>query len=259
MDVIVAVIFFLLGISVGSFLNVVADRVPLGKSIISPPSHCFNCGHRLESQDMVPVISYLWLRGRCRYCGTAIPARSVLVEVITGLIFVLAVINIGMNWKLAGALICIAILIILSIIDIELGILPHKIVYPGIGIVLIIAVINTLTGIQPDIVSAFIGFGLAAGLFFVLWGIPRLFKKRIMGFGDVGMAGLIGISVGFPLVAIAMYLAILIGGLTVITLIVIKQKKSSDPVSFGLYLALGAIGTILWSKELSIITAFFMT
>lgn len=260
LDIIIAIIFFLIGISVGSFLNVVADRVPLGKSIVSPPSHCFHCGHKLESRDLIPIVSYWWLKGKCRYCGATIPVRSIVVELCTGLIFVLAVINMELGWELAGALIYIAILIILSITDVELGIIPHKIVYPGIGIVFIIKLINTLIAMQPNIIiTSLIGLSIAAVFFSLLWGIPQLFKKKIMGFGDVGMAGLVGLSVGFPLVVIAMYLAILIGGLTMITLIVIKQKKSSDKVSFGLYLAVGGIGTILWSKELSTITTFFLS
>ena len=250
MDIVLVFIFFLLGISIGSFLNVVADRVPLGKSIISPPSHCFHCGHRLESRDLIPLISYLWLRGKCRYCRTAIPVRSMLVELITGLLFVLALMKIGLGWSLIGSLIYISIFIVLIIVDMEIGRLPHLIVYPAIGVVIIIAGINYFVGVQPDIWSAMLGLCLGAGLFLILWGVPKLFKKSLIGFGDVGMAGLLGASVGFPLVVIALYLAILTGGLTVLLLVVIRRKKLSDAISFGLYLSLGAIGTIFMGKEI---------
>ena len=90
--ILLAVIFFLLGISVGSFLNVVADRVPAGKSLIYPPSHCFSCGRKLEARDLVPVVSYLVLRGRCRYCKARIPVRSMLVELAVGLLFAIVAI-----------------------------------------------------------------------------------------------------------------------------------------------------------------------
>jgi leader peptidase (prepilin peptidase) / N-methyltransferase len=258
MDIVLAFIIFLMGISIGSFLNVVADRVPLGKSIISPPSHCFHCGHKLESRDLIPLISYLWLRGKCRYCRTPIPVRSMLIELITGLLFVLAFMKMGLGWSLIGSLLYISVFVVLIIVDMEIGILPHLIVYPAIGIVIVIAGINYMVGVQPDIGSAMLGLCLGAVLFLILWGIPRLFKKSLIGFGDVGMAGLLGASVGFPLVVIALCLAILTGGATVILLIALRRRKLSDAVSFGLYLSLGAIGTIFMGKEiLNVATLLF--
>jgi leader peptidase (prepilin peptidase) / N-methyltransferase len=259
LDIILAVILFLLGICVGSFLNVVADRVPQGKSIISPPSYCFNCGHTLESRDLIPVISYLWLRGKCRYCHSSITARSMLVELFTGLLFVLAFLTLGFGWKLAGSLISISIFVVLAVTDIESGIIPHKIVYPAIGIVALIAIANTFLVVQPDIWSALLGFGLAVGVFLLLWGVPRLFKKNIMGFGVVGMAALIGVSTGFPLAGIALSMVVLIGGLTLLVLVSFRSKKASGPIHFGLYLALGAIGTILWGRELLAIASFLVS
>jgi len=182
-----------------------------------------------------------------------------LVELFTGLIFVLAFLTLGFGWKLAGSLICISIFIVLAVTDIESGILPYKIVYPSIGIAALIAIANTFLLIKPDIWSALLGFGFAAGVLLLLWGILRLFKKNIMGFGDVGVAALIGLSTGFPLVGVALSLAVLIGGLTVLVLILFKLRKASGPVSFGLYLALGAIGTILWGQKLLTITTFLVS
>jgi len=173
-----------------------------------------------------------------------------LVEMFTGLVFVMALLKIGLGWPLAGSLICISILIVLIVVDMDSGVLPHLIVYPAIGTMIIIAGVNTFVGTEPDIRSALLGFSLAAGLFLLLWGVPKLLKKNILGFGDVGMAGLIGASVGFPLVVIALYLAILTGGVTVLILIALRVRRLSDPISFGLYLALGAIGTIFWGREI---------
>ena len=173
-----------------------------------------------------------------------------LIELITGLLFVLALMKIGLGWSLVASLIYISIFIVLIIVDMESGMLPHLIVYPAIGIVMIIAVINYFMGVQPDIGSAVLGLCLGVGVFLMLWGIPKLFKKSIIGFGDVGMAGLLGASVGFPLVVIAFYLAILTGGVTVLLLVVLRRKKLSDAISFGLYLSIGAIGTIFMGKEL---------
>jgi leader peptidase (prepilin peptidase)/N-methyltransferase len=141
----------------------------------------------------------------------------------------------------------------------EQGLLPHVIVYPAIVIVIIMAGINSVMGTQPDFLSALLGFSLGAGLFLLLWGTPKLFHKSIIGFGDVGVAGLIGASVGFPLVMIALYLAIFTGGITVIVLLALKMRRISDPIYFGLYLALGAIGTILAGKDIMMAMSALLT
>ena len=95
MVIILVILLFLIGISVGSFLNVVADRIPLKQSIVSPPSHCFGCGHVLQWRDMVPVASYIILRGKCRYCGAGYSPRSMIIEALTGLLFALAWLRFG--------------------------------------------------------------------------------------------------------------------------------------------------------------------
>ncbi len=253
MVILVAFILFLIGVSFGSFLNVVADRVPQRKSIVSPPSHCFQCGHPLKASDMVPVISYIVLRGKCHYCGAIIPARSMLVELFTGLIFGLAWVVIGLQWQLLIVLIYICILVVLSITDMESGFLPGLIIYPALGIALVIAFFKTFTGLAPDIVDSALGFAASFGFFLILWGIPRLFKKQAFGFGDVLMGGLIGIMLGFPLVVAAIYIAILTGGLTTIALLMLKVKKLTDPVPFAIFLALGAAVALIWGREITML------
>ena len=257
-EIILAVVFFLAGISVGSFLNVVADRVPLGMSLVSPPSHCFKCGRNLERRDMIPVISHIILRGKCRHCAAAIPARSMIVELCTGVLYVLAWLKFGLGWTLLWSFICLAMFMVLLITDLEGVVLPHKVVYPGIGIALVLAGINTFTGNQPDIISSMVGFAAGYGIFLLIWGLAKVFKKRIIGFGDVGMAGLIGASVGFPLIAISIYLAVLAGGISIALLILFKMRKISDPISFGLFLSLGTIATILYGAELMSIAQFLL-
>ncbi len=259
MEIVLAFIFFLIGISFGSFLNVVADRVPQRKSIVSPPSHCFHCGHPLEARDLIPIVSYLVLKGRCRYCGAGIPVRSMLVELITGLLFVLAWAVIGLQWQLSVVLLYISILIILSITDLESGYLPGLIIYPSIGIVLIITLVKIIAGLYPDVSSIAIGFISGFGFFFLIWCIGRLFKKEVIGFGDVIMGGLIGIMVGFPLVAAAIYVAVLMGGLTIVLMMVFKLWKLNQPIPFALFLAAGAVVTLLWGREISILISLLVT
>ena len=258
MEIVLALIFFLIGISFGSFLNVVADRVPQHKSIISPPSHCFQCGHPLETRDLIPVVSYVVLRGRCRYCGAGIALRSMLVELMTGLLFVLAWAVLGLQWQLPVVLLYISILVVLSITDLESGFLPGIIIYPAIGIALIITLVKTLAGLSPDIVNAAIGFASGFGFFFLIWCIARLFKKEVIGLGDVVMGGLIGVMVGFPLVMAAIYLAVLTGGLTAIVLVILKLRKLTEPISFGLFMALGTLVTLVWGREIYLFIALLV-
>ena len=250
MNAALSLILFLFGVSVGSFLNVVADRVPAGKSIVHPPSHCSSCGHMLEPRDLFPIVSYLLLGGKCRYCGHTIGARSMLVELAAGLLFALAFFAFGLTWQLAAALFLSSFYIILFITDLEQGILPHVIVYPGIGLALALALSNPLTGIMPNFMDSAAGLGVSFGFFFLLWAVPRLFKKSIMGFGDVGMAGLIGASVGFPLVLVALYIAVLAGALTAALLVVFKARKLNQPLQFGPFLASAGLITLFWGKDI---------
>jgi len=251
MEIFMTVIFLLLGISVGSFLNVVTDRVPARKSIISPPSHCFSCGHILEPRDLVPVLSYFILRGKCRHCGKPFPARSMLVELASGLLFVLALTVFGLTWQTLVTVVFGSFFIILFVTDLEQGLLPHLIVYPGIAVALAFAALQPLTGTAPGIVSALAGLGICFGFFLLVWGVPKLLGKNIMGFGDVGMAGLVGASLGYPVALVAIYMAILAGGLTAAALVIFKLKKLSDPIQFGMFLAFGGIMALFLGQDIT--------
>jgi leader peptidase (prepilin peptidase)/N-methyltransferase len=250
LEIVIAVIFFLLGISVGSFLNVVADRVPAGKSILRPPSHCFSCGHVLEPRDLFPIFSYLALKGKCRYCGQTILARSMLVELASGLLFVLTLTMFGLSWQTLVTIVYGSFFIILFVTDLEQGLLPHVIVYPGIAIALIFAALRPLTGTTPGIVSALAGLGIGYGIFFLIWAVPKMFKKNALGFGDVGMAGLIGASVGYPTTLVALYMGILAGGLAAAMLVVFKVKKLNEPMQFGMFLAFGGMVALLCGQDI---------
>jgi prepilin signal peptidase PulO-like enzyme (type II secretory pathway) len=250
LDVALALILFLFGVSVGSFLNVVADRVPAGKSIIRPPSYCFNCGHELEPRDLFPIVSYLMLKGKCRYCGKSFTARSMLVELATGLLFALAFFSFGLSWQLAAVIIFISFYIVLFITSLEQDVLPRVIVYPGIALALIIALLNPLTGIMPNFIDSAAGLGVSSGFFLLLWVVTRLFKKNVLGFGDVGMAGLIGASVGFPQVLVALCIAVPAGALTAVLLTAFKGRKLSSTLEFGPFLAFAGLITLFYGNDI---------
>lgn len=249
-------LFFALGAVVGSFLNVVADRLPTGRSIVSPPSHCPECQRGLSAKDMIPLFSYLWLKGRCRYCGATIPMRLLWVELGTGVLFAFSYWHYGFGWELAMVAFYCCLFIALLIVDLEHGILPNKIVYPGMVVALVVAALGSIFGFEMSsvrdsglglwIVDAAIGGGIGFGLLLIV----ALISRGGMGGGDVKLAGLIGLVTGFPLVFVAMFLGVVSGGLVAGVLLVTKVKKRKETIPFGPFLALAAVATLFWGNSL---------
>lgn len=241
-------LFFVFGAAVGSFINVVADRLPASKSIISPPSSCPGCQHSLSTTDLFPVLSYLLLKGRCRYCKMSIPVRLFWVELGMAALFVFLYLHYGFSWNLAIAVFYCCLFIVLLIIDLEHSILPNKIVYPGMVIILAVAVVAEFVPpvIQPGIKSAAIGGAIGFGLLLV----PTLISRGGMGWGDVKLAGLVGLVTGFPLVFLAMFLAIVSGGLTAAILLLLKIKSRKDTIPFGPFLSSSTLATLFWGNDL---------
>ena len=236
------IIFGLLGIAVGSFLNVVIDRLPAGQSLLHPPSHCATCQHRLMPRDLIPVFSYLWLRGRCRYCRAPIPQRVLWVELGTGLMFAFLWWRYGLTPELGILSFYFCLLIIILVIDLEWGLILNRVVYPAAAIVLLIDVFNS----NPGIFEGLLGGGL--GLTVML--LVALLYRGGLGFGDVKMAGLVGVMVGFPRVVVALFLAVLGGGLVAGILLALKFKGKKEAIAFGPFLSLASMITLLWGHEI---------
>ncbi len=257
MEAVWIVIAALLGMAVGSFLNVCIDRLPGGKSLLFPASHCVSCQRRLAIKDLIPVFSYLWLRGRCRYCRAFIPKRILWVEIGTGILFAylywhFIIANNGLIAELAVAVFYCCLFIVLLVIDLEHGIIPNKLVYPSLVIALVLSVVLAEVkivpevGIVPGIRDAGIGFGIGLGLFLLI----VLISRGGMGWGDIKMAALIGLVTGFPLVFVALFLAVVLGGLVAGILLLFKLKKRKEGIPFGPYLSLGAIITLLFGNDI---------
>ena len=246
----VAIIFGLFGIAVGSFLNVCIDRLPAGGSLLHPASHCPACQRRLAVKDLIPVFSYLWLRGRCRYCRAPIPQRVLWVELVTGLVFAFLWWQYGPTLKLGIMAFYYCLLAVILVIDLEHGLILNKIVYPAAGIalilVLVVAVFTPEQGVVNKIISALIGGGV--GLLALL--LVVLIFRGGMGLGDVKMAGLMGVMVGFPGILAALLLAIVGGGLVAAILLVLRVKGRKGTMPFGPFLSLATMVTLLWGAEL---------
>ena len=242
--------FALLGIAVGSFLNVCIDRLPAQESLVFPASHCASCRHRLSVKELIPVLSYIWLRGRCRYCNTPIPRRLLWVEVGTGVLFAYLYWHYGFSIELAVVTLYCCLFLVLMVIDLEHHILPNKLVYPGIVVALAISVAfsvlpNNLE-VVPRIESAAAGGGIGLGLFLLIIVVSR----GGMGWGDLKMASLIGLVIGYPLVFVALFLAVVSGGLISWVLILIKARSRKQSIPFGPFLSLGAIAALLWGTNI---------
>ena len=246
MEIFYIIVFGILGTAFGSFLNVVIDRLPAGKSLAYPPSSCDACQRRLSWPDLFPVFSYLILRGRCRHCRAKIPQRVFWVELGTGLLVAFLFWHFGWHWMLPVAIVYSSVLIAIAMIDLNHQLILNKIVYP----VSIIALIVNL--FVPDIFSVhnFLFGLLGAAVGFLILFLPAIIIRKGMGWGDVKMAGMIGLMVEFPNVIVAVFGGIILGGLVAIILLASRQKTRKEGIPFGPYLSLATIVTMIWGTQI---------
>jgi len=257
MTILLTVIFTLLGIAIGSFLNVCIDRLPLRKSLVHPPSQCDACRHRLSLKDLVPLFSYLWLRGYCRYCRARIPRRIFLVELISGILFFAAFWRFGLSAQFALTAFWSCVFLVIIFIDWEHQLILNKVTYPSAIMALVILAIDSLLpepGIlgnlgflpQPSILSGVIGGAIG----FVFFLIVFLINPKGMGMGDVKLACLIGLVTGLPLVIVGLLTGIFLGGLVAVVLLLLRLKGRKDVIPYGTFLAIGPILTLLWGNDI---------
>ncbi len=245
MEILFIFFFGLLGICIGSFLNVCIDRLPAGKSLVYPPSGCDTCQHHLSWFDLFPVFSYIFLRGRCRYCQAKIPIRVLWVELGTGLLVAFLFWRFGWQPELAVSIVYCSVLIVLGVIDFYHQLILNKIVYS----VAIVAVILNIFLPQFGLHSFLFGL-LGGAVGFLILFIPAVISRTGMGRGDVKMAGLIGLMCGFPNVFVAVFGGIILGGLVAIILLLLKKKTRKEGIPFGPFLSLATIVTLIWGTEI---------
>ena len=245
---IAVILLGILGLVVGSFLNLCCDRLPLRQSIVTPSSHCASCHERLRPKDLVPLFTYLLLRGRCRYCGAHIPLRVPIVEVATALLFALLTWWYGLTPQLPMALAYGCIFLVVFVTDIEHGLVLDVVVYPGMVLALVFSFFWPNVG-WPSIGALSALLGGVTGFCLLL--IPFLVSRNGMGGGDVKLAGLIGLATGFPGVFIALGMAIVAAGLLAIVLVVARTRSRKQTIPFGPFLAAGAMVTVVWGQVIS--------
>jgi leader peptidase (prepilin peptidase)/N-methyltransferase len=228
----------LLGLCVGSFLNVVIARLPSGQSIAHPGSACPSCGAAIAWYDNLPVLSYLFLRARCRICRTSISWRYPIVETTCAVLFALAYLRFGPGVQFAAALVLLSSLIAIAAIDADHQIIPDVLSLPGIGLGLIASLGPGAIGWKDSLLGVLMG----GGVFLVIIVASSLVLGQPgMGVGDVKLGAMLGAFLGWKLALLSILLSVLIGGPLAATLLVTGRKGRKDPVPFGPFLALGGV------------------
>lgn len=243
-----ALILFIFGLALGSFFNVCIYRIPRNKSLVFPASYCPNCKKPIKPFDNIPVLSYLVLKGKCRYCKKSISSRYPTVELLTAILFAAAALKFGPTIPMLRAIIFISFLIAVTFIDLEHQIAPFRITIPG----LIIGLATSF--LLPEFISSsLIGMLLGALFVFLAWALwhyllSSLFQaalgikqKEGIGWGDLPLTAMIGAFLGWQYLIVAIFAAVVCGVIIGLILRMAKRNKPGQPIAFGPFLALGSL------------------
>lgn len=235
-------LLFIYGLLLGSFFNVVGLRIPEQKSIIAPRSTCPTCGHKLKPYELIPVISYLFQKGKCRGCQSRISPIYPFFELLTGVLFATAPLVIGWSGELVVALTLISMFIIIVVSDIHYMIIPDKILIWFAGIFLLERIFIPLTPWWNSLLGTVTGF--------VLLLVIALVSKGGMGFGDVKLYALLGFLLGIKLVLLSFFFSTLFGAVIGGLALLFKIVKRKQPIPFGPFIAAGTLTAYYWGSEL---------
>lgn len=229
-------LIILFGLCLGSFANVCIHRLPRYESIVAPRSHCAACGRPIEPRDLIPVVSYLLLRGKCRHCGARISPRNPLIEIVTGLLFVAAYGLLGLTWQLIVAWVTVIVGVVAFFADMDTRIIPNGLTLPGIAAGLILAVAS------GRLVSSLLGLLVCGGAFLII----GLLGAGKMGGGDIKLAAAIGAILGIKAGATAMFLGIVTGALVGLVLVILRRATLKSYIPYAPPLAAAAVGVALF-------------
>ena len=260
----------LLGLLVGSFLNVVIHRLPKMMenewrnqcaelhgdapienepfSLIRPRSRCPSCGHPISALENVPILSWLWLRGRCSDCQAPISPRYPLVEAVTGLCSAAAAAYFGYGWMLLGALLLIWSLIALTFIDADTQLLPDSITLPLLWMGLCFNLFGVFADLSSAVLGAMVGY---LSLWSVYWAFKLVTGKEGMGYGDFKLLAALGAWLGWQMLPLIILLSSLVGAAVGIVLIILARQGRHVPIPFGPYLAAAGLIALIWGKDLT--------
>lgn len=243
----------LLGLVVGSFLNVVVWRVPRGESVVRPPSACPACGHPVRPRDNVPVLSWLLLRGRCRDCGAPISPRYLVVEATTGVLFALVVLRFGVAWEVLAYAYLAAVGLALALIDLDVHRLPDAIVLPSYPVMAALLGVASLAPGTGTGAAALLRAAIGGVALFALYFLLMVIKPGGMGFGDVKLAGILGAALawlGWGSWVIGAFAAFVLGGVFSLGLLAARRAGRRTAIPFGPWMLVGAAVGVGWGEAL---------
>ncbi len=262
----------ILGAAVGSFLNVVIHRLPIMMerqwrrqcaelenpdvpaqaaepfNLAKPDSRCPHCGHEIRARENIPILSYLFLKGRCAGCGARISLRYPVIEAVTALLSGFAAWRFGLSWETAGALLLTWSLIPLIMIDIDHQLLPDSITLPFLWLGLGLNLFGLYTDLETAVIGAIAGY---LSLWSVYWGFKLLTGKEGMGYGDFKLLAMLGAWLGWQLLPAVILLSSLVGAAIGIGMIALRGRDRSIPIPFGPYLAIAGLVAFYWGEDLT--------
>ena len=254
MDGLTAALCAVLGLAIGSFLNVVVWRVPRGESVVSPGSACPRCGHDIRGRDNVPVLSWLLLRGRCRDCGAPISVRYPAVEAGTALLFGVIGGVLGASWSLPAFLYLAAIGVALALIDLDTQRLPDALVLPSYPVALVLLALASWNPTGPAQWDALLRAVLGGAAMFAVYLLIVLVYPRGMGLGDVKLAGVLGMYLGWAgwgNLVVGWFAAFLLGGVLGLALIAGRRARRTTAIPFGPWMLLGAAAGLVVGADVA--------
>jgi leader peptidase (prepilin peptidase)/N-methyltransferase len=236
-----------LGALIGSFLNVCIFRLPRGESIAWPGSHCPSCAHPIGFYDNIPLLSYLWLGGRCRACRTPISMRYPLVEATNALGYLTIVWSFGLTWTAALYALLFSALVVVTGTDLTHKMIPNVITLPGMAV----GLLGAMTVLPVGVINSVVGLTIGGGILWLLaWLSPYLFGKEGMGGGDIKLLAMIGAFLGWKPALLTIMIGSLTGSIIGISLISLRIIKRDDYIPFGPFLVLGALLSLFFAQPL---------
>lgn len=250
MEIYFAVLLGVVGLLVGSFLNVVIARVPAGESVVTPRSRCPHCQTEIAARDNIPVLSWLLLRGRCRRCAEPISIRYPLVELAHAALWLVMLWHLGWSWELPAYLYFVSVGLALAVIDIDTKRLPNALTLPSY---VVLGALLLLPALVDGDWSAYLRAWLAALALFAFYFLLAVIYPSGMGFGDVKLAGVLGLVLGWlgwGVLVVGGFLGFLLGAVLGGVLMAVRKAGRKSKIPFGPFMLLGALLAILWGGQL---------
>lgn len=237
-------LILILGLVIGSFLNVCIYRIQREESIIFPPSHCISCGYNLRVVDLIPLISYVCLKGKCRRCSEDISIKYPIVELINGVMYVVLFLKFGLSYTFIFSAVFFSLLLVISLIDLESKEVYLSTIIWGLIVSILCIVVSYFIfngTIINNVLGGIIGYGTIILIVILTGG---------MGEGDAEIAGICGLFLGIQGILLALFIAIITGGIIASIILLLKLKDKKSEIAFGPYIALGTIISILYGTEI---------